>query len=203
MDRGLYPPFFTQKRQASSRNSAAIGLLINQEKAYDRIYPHYFRATLLVFGFPDRIYTVSVTSSSTPISRSTLMGTSTHQSLKVEDYDREIRSRPSSSTWHWNHFCGRCNIMNHTKDMNSSTGMTRVQDRFPPQLQSKLTYAGDIFVFLQDTHDLDRVVQHMDLYQRASNTRFNKDKVQAVSLSEGPPSDAEHAISTLWHSSMS
>ncbi|KAG1239579.1 hypothetical protein G6F68_018497 [Rhizopus microsporus] len=38
--------------QASLRQPQEIGLLCDQEKAYDRVHPDYLRAVLVRFGFP-------------------------------------------------------------------------------------------------------------------------------------------------------
>ena len=47
--------------QASIRNSDEIGLLCDQEKAYDRIHPDYLRAVLVQFGFPEQ-FVLAITS---------------------------------------------------------------------------------------------------------------------------------------------
>lgn len=41
--------------EARISRSTSIGLLLDQEKAYDRVHPDYLRRVLLHFGFPPSI----------------------------------------------------------------------------------------------------------------------------------------------------
>lgn len=40
---------------AENTSSSAIGLLLDQEKAYDRIHPNYLKQTMIAFGVPASI----------------------------------------------------------------------------------------------------------------------------------------------------
>ncbi|KAG1320952.1 hypothetical protein G6F63_014012 [Rhizopus arrhizus] len=43
------------KTEAEQRQSTEVGLLLDQEKAYDRVNPEYLKQVLLKFGFPSTL----------------------------------------------------------------------------------------------------------------------------------------------------
>lgn len=57
-----------------------------------------------------------------------------------------------------------------------------------------LAYADDIFVFLGTLNDLDRLHEHLRMYEAASNAKFNANKIQAIALSGRLHPDWEVAL---------
>ena len=64
----------------------------------------------------------------------------------------------------------------------------------PPPPLKVLGYADDVFVFLNNVLDLDRLVSHLANYQHASNAQLNPHKTVSLSLSGKPQPDWNHKL---------
>jgi hypothetical protein len=77
-----------------------VGILLDQEKAYNRVHPEYLEMVLERFGFPQQVTRSILTLFfSTQISLN-ITAISQTQSLSLEASARGIHCPPSSSIWH-------------------------------------------------------------------------------------------------------
>ncbi|KAG1447912.1 hypothetical protein G6F55_010897 [Rhizopus delemar] len=189
--------------QASACQSGEVGLLCDQEKAYDRVHPTYLRAFLTRFGFPmGFIDSIS----------SLFFGTS--MKVNVNDYltqpvplGRGLRQGDPISPLLFNL------VMEPL--IKSIIQSDRIQGFLPPNISrpyldsftlpllSVLAYADDLLIFLKDVHDLAEVQQLISCYNRASNAKMNYDETVAFSVSGRPhphwlPALQSYGISK-WH----
>ncbi|KAG1037204.1 hypothetical protein G6F43_012909 [Rhizopus delemar] len=193
--------------QASIRNSDEIGLLCDQEKAYDRIHPDYLRAVLVQYGFPnvfvsaiDKLFfgtsmRVNVNGHLTPpvpLGRGLRQGDPISPLLfnlaidplvKAIDASPQIRgfSPPSLSLPNIRQpLCGPA----------------------PLRPLKVLAYADDLQIFLRDAADLDAFQSLIQCYNRASNAKMNYDKTVAFSVSGVPHESWLPCLGISWHKPM-
>ncbi|KAG0752508.1 hypothetical protein G6F16_013150 [Rhizopus arrhizus] len=162
-----------------------IGLLLDQEKAYDRVNPDYLRACLVRFGFPEPL--ISCISSlffnttlcinvngflSAPFAQGRGLRQGDPLSpllfnLALEPLLRTIWSSPLLPGFRFRNQVSTDNLLTTES---------------PPLLKA-LAYADDIMVLLSDPEELPALLDIVNTYERASNARLNRDKTLAVSLS--------------------
>ncbi|KAG1049071.1 hypothetical protein G6F43_008584 [Rhizopus delemar] len=180
-DNGLLVKLIIEHARLTS--SAAIGLLLDQEKAYDRVHPTYLCQVLHRFGFPSSIVNSLSTlffntnlhlningflSSPVPQRRGLRQGDPISPvlfNLAFEPLLRRILSSP------------------HVSGFQIPRSVCS-----PPNLESRskvkmLAYADDVVCFLNDPHEFNILHEHLNLYAKASNAKVNFNKTEAVSLS--------------------
>ncbi|CEP18069.1 hypothetical protein [Parasitella parasitica] len=159
-----------------------LGLLLDQQKAYDRVNLEYLETVLLHYGFPtDLVRTLYVLFKYNCIRTNVNGVVSTREvselrGLKQGDpiscilynfaLEPLLRSILDDPLFHGYHFY----------DKHAAPGAAAL----PPI--KLLCYADDTLVFLQDEMDLHRMVLYLRLYSAASNAQINYHKVQAVFL---------------------
>lgn len=175
-----------------------VGLLLDQEKAYDRVHPAYLQACLRRFGFPESfISCISTLFFQTSLcvnvngflSAPFAQGRGLRQgdplspllfNLALEPLPRTLMSSSQLSGFRF---------------LTDSTAER-------PILKS-LAYADDILVFLSSPSELPILLSTISMYERASNARLNRDKTLAVSLSGEPQPDIQQALMSAnivkWH----
>ncbi|KAG1167868.1 hypothetical protein G6F36_012411 [Rhizopus arrhizus] len=162
-----------------------IALLLDQEKAYDRVHPQYLKACLERFGFPSTLVTSILSlffGTSLCINVNGFLTTSIQQArglrqgdplspllfnLAIEPF---LRSIWSSSL-----------ISGFTFPRSIQLGLSNLARSSPPV--KALAYANDVLVFLKGPTELQVLLQLVSLYGRASNAKLNRHKTLAVSLS--------------------
>ncbi|KAG1034961.1 hypothetical protein G6F43_013321 [Rhizopus delemar] len=171
--------------QAAVRNSDEIGILCDQEKAYDRIHPDYLRTVLEQYGFPasfvssiDKLFfgtsmRVNVNGFLTtpiPLGRGLRQGDPISPllfNLAIEPLIKAIVYSPQIIGF---------------RPPNLSLSNIRTPVYGPPSLCSLkvLAYADDLLIFLNNPGDLDVVQSLIACYNQASNAKMNYDKTVAV-----------------------
>ncbi|CEP08896.1 hypothetical protein [Parasitella parasitica] len=170
--------------QAQCFSHTGAGMLLDQEKAYDRVNAVYLGAVLERFGFPDRFVSCInqlFFGNAMFVNINGFFTAGVHQErgirqgdplspllfdLALEPFLLSILQDPQ--------FCG----------FNVTDGCV------PPPLVNSvavptikcLAYADDVCVLLRDPSDLARLQAHMDRYAAVSNAKFNKDKSEAFAL---------------------
>ncbi|KAG1546419.1 hypothetical protein G6F46_009806 [Rhizopus delemar] len=162
-----------------------IALLLDQEKAYDRVHPQYLKACLERFEFPSTLVTSILSlffGTSLCINVNGFLTTSIQQArglrqgdplspllfnLAIEPF---LRSIWSSSL-----------ISGFTFPRSTQSGLSNLARSSPPV--KALAYADDVLVFLKGPTELQVLLQLVSLYGRASNAKLNHHKTLAVSLS--------------------
>ncbi|KAG1138852.1 hypothetical protein G6F37_010178 [Rhizopus arrhizus] len=181
-----------------------IALLLDQEKAYDRVHPHYLQACIDKFGFPQSLVASIISLFGTtlcinvngfltvPISeaRGLRQGNPLYPllfNLAIEPLLRFIWSSPL--------------ISGFTFLRPQQPNFTSLPRPSPPL--KVLTYAGNVLVFLTRPTELQTLLYLVFLYGKASNARSNRGKTLAVSLSAEDHQDWRQMLSangiTQWH----
>ncbi|KAG2191466.1 hypothetical protein INT47_003842, partial [Mucor saturninus] len=165
--------------QARISSSSGIGLLLDQEKAYDRVHPDYLRAVLLRFGYPLtvvdcigclffstdlQINVNGFLSQCIPQRRGLKQGDPISPILFNLAFEPLLRKIQLDSRIMWYRL--------PSPVPNPSV--------YPVKL---LAYADDIIYLLNDPSELTHLQAHLSLYSRASNAKVNFHKTEAVSLS--------------------
>ncbi|KAG0735766.1 hypothetical protein G6F33_012486 [Rhizopus arrhizus] len=179
---------------AKSTNSKALGLLLDQEKAYDRVHPDYLQQVLTHFGFPPS-FVQSVLGlffgTQLRLNINGFLSSPVHQrrglrqgdplspilfNLAFEPLLRKILNDPL-----YNGFS-----IPHAPPSYISGD--------PLQPIKLLAYADDVLCLLKDPSDLNRLQTHLDTYSQASNAKVNFHKTEALSLS-----GSRITPSSIWH----
>lgn len=168
------------------QSSSSIALLLDQEKAYDRIHPDYLHRVLHTFGIPD-----------TFISAITRLFFSTNIRININGHistaftqQRGLRQGDPISPVLFNLALEpllRAILDDNTFEgvtLNSALHSNPLLPAMPPL--KCLAYADDVMIFLSSASDLSRLQHHLGHYQLASNAKLNAHKSQALSLSGRP-----------------
>ena len=185
--------------QAQCSQSSAIGLLLDQEKAYDRVHPSYLRRVLQRFNFPlPLINTICNLFFSTKL-RINVNG---HLSREVTQKRGLHQGDPLSPVLFNLAFEPLLRRILHDPNFQGFSLPAATGDPIPPSVKF-LAYADDLLVFLNDPSHMPRLQDHLQTYASASNARINMHKTHAFSLSGAPsplwsPVLQQHQI-TEWH----
>ncbi|KAG0862823.1 hypothetical protein G6F16_012252 [Rhizopus arrhizus] len=166
---------------ARSSDSTAIGLLLDQEKAYDRVHPEYLQRVLQHFGFPP----VLVQCIANLFFGSSLhININGHLSQPVPQLRGLRQGDPLSPVLFNLAFEPLLRRIIHDQAFQGFS--------FPRSLAAPahldhniklLAYADDIACFLQSPTDLRILNNHLATYSAASNARINFHKTEAFALS--------------------
>jgi len=192
---------------ATQQSSESIALLLDQEKAYDRVHPEYLRAVMSQFNIPTNItHSLLTLLFSTQIH----ININGHISHSFITQQRGIRQGDPISPLLFN-IAFDPFLRSIQQDANfrgfdfaTEAPLPSITPTLTPSISVKiLAYADDTLVYLQNFHDFNLLQQAVERYMQASNALLNYHKTIATSLS-GRPSTAwqslltSHGI-TAWH----
>ncbi|KAG1457502.1 hypothetical protein G6F56_006593 [Rhizopus delemar] len=181
---------------ASIQHSESIGLLLDQEKAYDRIHPGYLTQVLRRFGVPPSLHKGDY-------AKGILVVFKLIYSIRFNPlspllfniaFDPFLRLISSDSTFHGYSFSNpheeasrgdNSSGDNSPGDGSSGDGSfsASVPDTDTPPPVKILAYADDVLVLLHSPSDFFRLQWAVNIYTSASNALLNYSKTQAFSLS--------------------
>ncbi|KAG1281989.1 hypothetical protein G6F66_011268 [Rhizopus arrhizus] len=170
--------------QAHVQKRPEIGLLLAQEKAYDRVHLMYFRQTMLAFGFPPSLVHSLRNLFFGNAVRININGYFTNR----VDQRHGLRQGDPLSSLLFN--IALEPFLRHTLQDSSFQGFqfqvvsnsdTTTSNIMPPPLKI-LVYVDDVCVLLYSTDDYCRLHHHLDRYGSVSNAKVNIHKTEAFSL---------------------
>lgn len=189
---------------AQEQNMPGIALLLDQEKAYDRVHPAYLQACLDRFGFPAD-WSATITrlffGTSFCININGFLSTPCQQerglrqgdplspllfNLVLEPFLRAVQHTPLLPG-----FSFRLTPTHAEGCISWGT----------PDAVKLLAYADDVLVFLTRPDQLSILLQLFDLYGQASNARLNRHKTMAISLSGRRDQDWTQTLQAAGRSS--
>ncbi|KAG1040050.1 hypothetical protein G6F43_012369 [Rhizopus delemar] len=185
---------------ARKDNRQEIALLLDQEKAYDRVHPSYLRSVLLKFGFPTVLVNSLIRLFFGNRVRVNING---HLTEEVTQ-SRGLRQGDPLSPLLFN--LALEPFLRHVLQDTSLFGFSFLPlpaDPNPPPALKVLAYADDVCVFLSSHADFLRLQHHLQTYGQVSNAKVNLSKTEAIFLS-GKSSNqwqqilAQHQI-LKWH----
>ncbi|KAG1544709.1 hypothetical protein G6F49_011006 [Rhizopus delemar] len=160
----IFPHSWQQLRD----NRQEITLLLDQEKAYDRVHPSYLRSVLLKFRFP----TVLVNSLiGLFFGNWVWVNINGHLTEEVTQ-SRSLRQGDPLSPLLFNLALGP--FLRHVLQDTSLFGFLFLQlpaDPNPPPALKILAYADDVCVFLSSPADFLRLQHHLQTYGQISNAK--------------------------------
>ncbi|KAG1142122.1 hypothetical protein G6F38_007956 [Rhizopus arrhizus] len=203
---------------ASISRSSAVGMLLDQEKAYDRVHPDYLSQVLSRFGVPPQLNnSIMNLFFSTQVSinvngfltkpfqaqRGLRQGDPLSPLLFNLAFDPFLRLIDQDASFQGFNFAPPQFVEPpppHPPYSNIPSAST------PPAVKA-LAYADDVLVILSSFQDFDRLQAAISTYAAASNAHLNYNKTQAFSLSGATLPEwqqflTDHHIST-WHDAQS
>lgn len=154
--------------------SSAVGLLLDQEKAYDRVHPDYLRQVLVRIGIPTAFVTsicnlffgtrLRINANgffSSPVSQQRVLrqGDSLSPVLFNLAFEPFLRS-----------------VLQNPLLQGVSLPIVSSPPNILPSVSSSvklMAYADDVICLLKDPSDLSRLLERFDIYSRASNSLLN------------------------------
>ena len=187
---------------AKLRDDKSIGLMLDQEKAYDRIHPSYLRQVMQRFGIPSSIIlAIERLFFGTQI-RINVNGHLTDSVQQKRGLRQGDPLSPLLFNFAFDPFLRSILQHNAIQGFNFST-LINTNSTTPPPPIKIMAYADDVVLFLRDQADFLSLQTLIETYAQASNAKLNYNKSQAFSLSGSPLPDwssilANHQI-TSWH----
>ncbi|OBZ81852.1 Transposon TX1 uncharacterized protein [Choanephora cucurbitarum] len=165
-----------------------IVVLLDQEKAYDRVHPSYLRRTLLHMNFP-----LSLVDCLMRLFFGNRVKINVNGNFSEEvNQQRGLRQGDPLSPLLFNfalepllqHILRDPAFTGYLFDTTPEPTPTLATAPVPPL--RVLAYADDVCVFLSSAQDLTRLQHHLSHYGQVSNAEINMDKTEVVSLSGRP-----------------
>jgi exonuclease III len=173
----------------SYRDPSPVIVLMDQEKAYDRIHPDWLDQVLTRFGFPRRLITIIKSMFFNSTTRIMING---HLTDPVPQ-KRGLRQGDALSPLLFNLM-----IEPFLRSINNSIPGYRFNEKISIKY---LAYADDIAIFINKDYELNRLLELYEVYASASNSKLNVDKTEVVTLS-GPCEDWKPKFPTFkWYDS--
>ncbi|KAG1534445.1 hypothetical protein G6F51_012093 [Rhizopus arrhizus] len=166
---------------AEKTSSQAIGLLLDQEKAYDRIHPEYLRQSMSVLGIPSAVIDSLCT---------LFFSTSIRININGHLSDSFIQQRGLRQGDPISPLLFNIAFDPFIRSMNTSPDIAGF--KFPPLAQETnssvptikiMAYADDTLVLLDDPAEMPALQNIISMYSNASNALLNFGKTEAFSLS--------------------
>ncbi|KAG0739794.1 hypothetical protein G6F16_011736 [Rhizopus arrhizus] len=173
-ENGMYVHLVLQ--QARHEKHHGLGLLLDQEKAYDRVLPDYLLGVLAIMKFPESIIHCIQQlffNNSVEINVNGFFTDSVHQ-------ERGLRQGDPLSPLLFN-IALEPLLLSIQQDMNYQGYLPN--NGTESQRIKCIAYADDICAFVKDEADFHRLHSHMEQYSSVSNSKFNEHKTEAFSLS--------------------
>ncbi|KAG0809084.1 hypothetical protein G6F20_009055 [Rhizopus arrhizus] len=165
---------------ARKDNRQEIALLLDQEKAYDWVYPSYLRSVLLQFGFPTVLVNSLIGLFFDNWVRVNINGHFTDEVTQ----SRSLRQGDPLSPLLFN--LALEPFLMHVLQDTSLIGFSFLPvsvDPTPPPALKVLIYADDVSDFLSSSADFLRLQHHLHIYGQVSNAKVNLSKTEAAFLS--------------------
>ncbi|CEG84274.1 hypothetical protein RMATCC62417_18097 [Rhizopus microsporus] len=174
----------TVMADAESSSSTAVGLLLDQAKAYDRIHPDYLQQAMSAFGIPDPIITsLSSLFFSTAI-RTNINGHISQQFIQKRGLRQGGPISPLLFNIAFDSFLRALSTNTAIQGYQFfSRGLSDASTRGSLEPIKVLAYADDTLVLLNSTSDMSALLQIITLYERSFNAKLNYSKAQKFSLS--------------------
>ncbi|CAO3600825.1 unnamed protein product [Absidia cylindrospora] len=188
--------------QAQLGGHKGIGLLLDQEKAYDRVHPLYLQKTMLAMGFPPAfVHSIQSLFFGNKV-QININGYFTNDIIQ----QRGLRQGDPLSPLLFN-IALEPFLLSIAQDhtfQGYPFGCDPMTAHRPPPNIKFLAYADDICVFLSTPTDFTRLQHHMTAYTQVSNAHFNQHKTEAFSLSGTQDDDWQrilesHDITNFYH----
>ncbi|KAG0862131.1 hypothetical protein G6F16_012763 [Rhizopus arrhizus] len=166
---------------AEKTSSQAIGLLLDQEKAYDRIHPEYLRQSMSVLGIPSAVIDSLCT---------LFFSTSIRINVNGHLSDSFIQQRGLRQGDPISPLLFNIAFDPFLRSVNTSPEIAGFS--FPPLAQETnssapalkiMAYADDTLVILDDPAEMPALQTIISMYSNASNALLNFGKTEAFSLS--------------------
>jgi hypothetical protein len=170
---------------ARQEGRSDIALLLDQEKAYDRVHPLYLKSVLVAFGFSRQMVDCIIGLFFDNRVRININGHFTDTVIQR----RGLRQGDPLSPVLFNMVLEP--LLRHILQDQSFQGFvfSNSADMAPLPALKVIAYADDVCVFLSSHTDFHKIQEHLNTYGRMSNAKVNIGKTEAISLS-GRPSDS-------------
>ena len=188
---------------ATKVGSSSIALLLDQEKAYDRVHFDYLRSCMQAFNIPDPLINAAInlfSSTSISVNINGFLSPSFQQSRGLRQGDP---LSPLLFNIAFDPFLRAINNTSNITGFHLSLETNQIPPLTSPPPIKVLAYADDTLVVLRDPSEFSHLQDIIQHYMSASNASLNYNKTQALSLSgRSSPSWISflqtHGISS-WH----
>ncbi|KAG1045508.1 hypothetical protein G6F43_011259 [Rhizopus delemar] len=174
---GLVLNMVTEHARWCNRND--IALLLDQEKAYDRVHSSYLRAAMLKLSFLSVLVNSII---GLFFGNRVWININGHFTNEINQY-RGLRQGDPLLPLLFNLVLEP--FLQHITQYNSFLGFpfAPLSSNIPPPPALKvLAYADDVCVFLSSPEDFVRVQYHLHIYGQVSNAKVNLSKTEAIFL---------------------
>ncbi|CEP20108.1 hypothetical protein [Parasitella parasitica] len=161
--------------QARHRQYPGIGMLLDQEKAYDRVNPHYLMKVMEYFGFCCEFIRCVHSFFFGNFIEVDVNGYFTQTVFQ----QRGLRQGDPLSRLLFN--LALEPLLLSTQQDSEIIGYEYELDRIPRFVKT-IAYADDVCVVLKTQDEFTRLQNHLIQYSNVSNTKFNQTKTKAFSL---------------------
>jgi exonuclease III len=190
---------------ATKSGSSSIALLLDQEKAYDRVHLDYLRACMEAFHIPTTLTTTIINLFSSTTSTVNVNGFLSPTFQQRRGLRQGDPLSPLLFNIAFDPLLRAINNNSSLEGFNISRETNQPMSPSSPSPIKVLAYADDTIVFLRNPSEFGHLQTLITNYMLASNSSLNYTKTQALSLSGQPHphwrSFLQEQGITAWHDS--